>query len=291
MKLATATAMVIVALAAAPASAQGRGGGAGKGGAKGGAGPVSSGSASPAAAASGFGARQFGSWLDDASLLAPGEGWTAISFGHYRTTAGRQTDFPVVDASIGLAPRAQFGITVPYYRAHYNDGTSLHGVGDVYFNGKFSIVDPTKDTRRFGLAVSPAIELLDQPASASGRFAWAIPVSLELRNQRYRLFGSTGYFSRGAIFASTALEIPLDDRLIVTGSISLMRSVNNDARAETLAIPKSRSDVTAVAAYFLTPSIAVFGGTGRTISTMEANGTSFMLSGGVSLTFAPGLAP
>ena len=281
-----ATAVVIVALAAEPVAAQGRG----MGGKKGGPGPVNSGSAA-SAATPGLGVREFGSWLDDASLLAPGEGWTAISFGRFRTASGHQTDFPVVVAGFGLAPRAQFGITVPYYRSRYSDGTSTHGVGDVYFNGKFAIVDPATHARGFGVALSPAIELLDQSQSARGRFAWAIPLNMELRRARYRLFGSTGYFSRGALFASTAVEVPLNERLVATGAISLTRSTRGDAAADALRLPKGRSDITAAAAYFLTPSIAIFGGTGRTISSVEAGGTSLMLNGGVSLSFAPRPAP
>ena len=91
--------MVVLALAAAPANAQGKGNGRGK--VKGGSGPVTSGSASPASSGSGIAIRQFGAWLDDASLLAPGDAWTSITFGHYRSFAGSQTDFPVVDAASG----------------------------------------------------------------------------------------------------------------------------------------------------------------------------------------------
>lgn len=283
-----ASAIVIVALAAAPAAAQGRGQGVGR--ARGG--PTTSGSAAPASSptSSAAGVRQFGAWLDDASLLAAGMAWTALSFGHYRTPGGHQTDFPVIDASVGLARRAQFGITVPYYRLHFTDGSSLNGLGDVYFSGKFSILDPADGTGRLGLALSPVIELLDESTS-DDRFAWALPVNVELRSDRYRIFGSTGYFSRGAIFASTALEVPLNDRVVVTGALSMMRSLSDDPTADALQLPKSRSDVTAVAAYFLTPSIALFAGTGRTISAVEATGTSFMVTGGLSVTFAPRVTP
>ena len=268
-------AVIVVALAAAPAAAQG----------------LSKGLRSGGATSSGSGVRQYGSWLDDASLLAPGGAWAAISFGHYRTPGARQTDFPVVDASIGLSRRAQIGITVPYYRVHFTDGSGLHGLGDVYFNGKFSIIDPDEGDRSLGLSASPVIELLDRSQSDSGRFAWGIPVSVEFRGDGYRLFGSTGYFSRGAIFASTAIEVPVTERLVVTGALSLMRSLTDVPAADALRIPRSRSDVTAVAAYFLTPSIALFGGTGRTISTMGETGTSFLLTGGFSVTFVPSVAP
>jgi hypothetical protein len=37
----------------------------------------------------------------------------------------------------------------------------------------------------------------------------------------------------------------------------------------------------------LSPAIAVFGGTGRTLSNADGSGTSFMLTGGMSFTLAP----
>jgi hypothetical protein len=234
--------------------------------------------------------RQFGSWLDDASVLAAGQAWTALSFGHYRSTGSNQTDFPIIDASVGLTPRAQIGVTVPYYRMHFVDGSALNGFGDVYFNVKLAVIDPDVDGRRVGVAVSPTIELLDRAAygaETTGRFAWAAPVSVELRGDGYRVFGSTGYFSRGVFFGTGAVEIPLMERLVVTGALSTMRSLNDDRLADAQQLPKSRVDVTAVAAWFLTPSIATFAGTGRTISRVDGGGTSMLFTAGLSLSFAP----
>src|SRR5262245_47701912 len=84
--------------------------------------------------------RQFGAWLDDASLLEPGHGWTTLSSGYSRTPSGHQVDFPVVDAGMGLSRRTQISATVPYYRVHLGDGTAGSGVGDMYFNLKYSLV-------------------------------------------------------------------------------------------------------------------------------------------------------
>jgi hypothetical protein len=273
------TGLVIALVTSTPAAAQGRGNGRGRGG------PITSGSAAPATSTAGV--RQFGSWLDDASVLAAGQAWTAVSFGRYRSPGARQTDFPIVDASIGLTPRAQMGVTVPYYRMHFTDGSGINGFGDVYFNVKLAVIDPSEDGRRFGVAVSPIIELLDRATTSTGRFAWGAPVSLEFRGDRYRLFGSAGYFSRGVLFASTAIEVPLQERLVVTGALSTMRAINDDPRADAQQLPKNRADLTAVAAWFLTPSIAAFAGTGRTISSMEGGGTSVLLTAGLSLSFAP----
>ena len=282
-------AVVIAGLTVAPLSAQGNGKSKGhKGG-----GPAASGSAAPPSTAtsqpSGF--RQFGSWLDDASLLTPGSAWTSISFGYYRWIGGRQTDFPVVDAGIGLSKRAQFGITVPYYRVHFMDGSGVGGLGDVFLSGKIMLIDPADRKQAFGLAISPVFEITDDPLPGSPSVTWAAPVNIEFRRSGYRLFGSSGYFSRGAFFGSGAVELPVNDRLIVTSALSLMRSVNDAAAADAMGLSKGRTDVTASAAYFVTPSMAIFGGTGRTIGNRDGTGTTLLLNAGVSLTFAPRVAP
>jgi hypothetical protein len=279
-------AATIVVLSTMPAAAQGRGKGLGKQGVRPAGGSSTRGSGTAAGAPGLVGFRQFGSWLDDASLLASGSAWTAISFGHYRTPGGHQNSFPVVDAGIGLTRRAQFGVTVPYYAAHFADGTSFGGLGDVVANLKFSLINPGSGGRAIGLAVTPIVEVVNDPAPGTGRFSFAAPVSVELRAPKYRLFGSSGYFSHGSVFGSGAVEAPVTDRLLVVAALTYSRSVKDNPAADALGLAKSRSDISAVAAYFLTPSIAAFGGTGRTMSGADGSGTSLMLTGGVSFTFA-----
>jgi hypothetical protein len=93
------------------------------------------------------------------------------------------------------------------------------------------------------------------------------------------------------LFGSGAVELPVNDRLIVTSALSLMRSVNDAAAADAMGLSKGRTDVTASAAYFVTPSMAIFGGTGRTIGNRDGTGTTLLLNAGLSLTFAPRVAP
>ena len=284
-------ATVIVALAATSVAAQGHGNAYGRGRSN----PSPTTAASSISTASSTGnavaVRQFGAWLDDASLLEPGHGWASLSVGHSRSLGAQQFDFPVIDAGMRLNRRAQFGGTLPYYRLHFTDGTGVGGVGDLYLNLKYSLRDPEKSRNKVGVAVAPLVEVLSQPDPATGgRFSWAVPVSVELRGSDYRVYGSAGYFSRGAIFSSGAVEVPVTNRLVVTGALIQMRSINDNPAADALGLPKNRRDVAGAAAYFLRPSIAVFGSIGRTISQAGPLGTSLMLTGGVSMTFA-GISP
>jgi hypothetical protein len=278
---------VVLALAVGPAVAQGNGNGYGRGKVKGGSGPVTSGSAAPVSSGSGIAIRQFGAWLDDASLLAPGDAWTSITIGHYRSLAGSQTDFPVVDAGFGITRRAQFGVTVPYYHARFNDGTNFGGFGDVFLSGKVLLVESRE--RSIGLAVSPVVEFSQDPLPGQSSVGWGVPLDVEARLPGFRVFGSTGYFSRGALFAAGALEIPVGERLVATGGLTMMRSTNESPAADAIGLSKGRSDITGSAAYFVSPSVALFASTGRTIGSSDGTGTNFMLAGGVSFSYAPRL--
>ena len=146
MRSAAATLMIIV-LTAASAAAQGNGNAHALGRYKHKSNPPPSASSTTAAPSAESvpvvgGVRQFGSWLDDASLVEPAHGYASISIGHYRSLGGRQTDFPIVDGAFGLTPRLQVGVSVPYYRLTFNDGTRITGLGDPTASGSF-IVLPT----------------------------------------------------------------------------------------------------------------------------------------------------
>lgn len=278
-------AAVLIVATAAPASAQGRGSGLGRG--RGG--PTSA-SATTTAAPSPAGSRQFGSWLDDASVVGEGQAWTALSFGHYRFGGGHENDFPILDATLGFTKRAQIGLTLPFYRVHTPGSPVAAGVGDVYLNAKVLIVDSGSNPRGFGLAVTPVVEVQGDPVPGEPRASWAAPVSVELRVAGYRVFGTGGYFSRGALVGGGAVELPLTNRLVITGALSFSRSLKDDELSDLLQTPRNRTDLTAVAAYFMTPTLAVYGGTGRTLSS-DPTATSLLLTGGLSIAFRPALLP
>jgi hypothetical protein len=278
----------MVALAATSVAAQGRGNAYGRGRAK----PATSTTTSSAAATVGVipessvAIRQFGAWLDDASLLEPGHGWVSVSMGHSRSFGVRQFDFPVIEAGMALNRRLQLGGTIPYYRLNFTDGTGVGGFGDVYLNLKYALLDAEQNPSNFGVSVSPLVEVLSAPDPISGeRWSWAVPVSAELRRSNYRVYGSTGYFARGVVFGSGAVEVPVTNRVVVTGALIHMRSINENLGADLLALPKSRLDIAGAAGFFLAPSVAVFGSIGRTISDAGPYGTALTLNGGITITF------
>jgi hypothetical protein len=282
----------IVTLAATQVAAQGRGNAYGRGRSKPAitsTSPSSAGAIAPERSSvdGSVAIRQFGAWLDDASILAPGHGWVSVSIGHSRVPDARQFDFPVIEAGTTLSRRLQLGGTIPYYRLNFPDGTGVGGLGDVYLNLKYSLLDPEDTDNRIGFAVAPLVELLSAPDPVTGdRWSWAVPVSAELRRSNYRVYGSAGYFARGVIFTSGALEVPVTSRFIVTGAMIQMRSLNQNDAADALALAKSRLDVSGAAAYVVTPSIAAFGSVGRTVSNAGPLAAALTLNGGITITFA-----
>ncbi len=241
-----------------------------------------SGSATPLPA-SGTGVRNFGVWLDDASVAVPGGGWMSVSFGYYKTDLFREFDMPVADAGVGLNKRAQFGFSVPVYNLSVDGQPTARGLGDLYLHSKIQLRDPVSG---FGYALVPVVEVASGvQAEGQHRVHWALPVSMELLRREWRMYGATGYFSRGSLFASGALERALSPQLSISGTLSTSYSTKADP-VPGPGVSRVRTDVSGGVSYAVRPTWIVFGGLGRTISSHDENSTNISLSGGISLNLA-----
>jgi hypothetical protein len=227
--------------------------------------------------------RQFGAWLDDASALGRGEGYTSVGVGYWRMSGSSQTDLPMLAAGVGLSDRMQVSASVPFYRVRF-DGGSVSGMDDVYLGAKYTLVDPTLTLSEVGLAISPTMEVLsaDNP---DGRIHFAIPISVELRRQPFRVYGSAGVFTRGSLFSGAALEWSSPLGAVLTGSLTQSYSLEDDAVLDSLGIGRQRMDVSVGVAYPLGRMAATFVNVGRSLTSVEDGGTSLALSGGIALSF------
>ena len=234
----------------------------------------------------GTGVRAFGSWLDDASMMNPGSGYASFAVSYWRMPGFTEVDVPTFDAGIGLTPRVQVGASVPVYHAGEPGGPVARGLGDLQLTSKIQLRDPSAGGGQIGFALSPMVEVRSSaPAPGSSRYGWAVPVSMELQRTGWRVYGSTGYFSRGALFASGALEYALTERTWLTGTLSQSHSIKRDDLSEALGLAKVRTDVGGGVTMLVTETIAVFGSVGRTLSTQDANRTDLSLVGGLSMSF------
>lgn len=285
-----------VALAgAAPASAQGRGHGPPPVAGKPGRGPTtttttpSSTSSAPQAlvpvtevqAATSGRQQTFGSWLDNAEINAPGEAWMSVSATYWRSSSLREVDAPSIGASVGFIPRGQFSVSVPYYHVTDPSGLTFHGFGATYLTGKFAVAPEG----RVRAAVSPTLEILSWTASDLGarRVNVVLPLSIQTDVGAARLYGSTGYFSRGSLFGAGAAEWSAGSHSTLVLSVSHSYSVKTDAISDAGGVSRHRTDASGGIYLNATPSVVLFASIGRTLAPVTASTGRLLLTGGLTI--------
>ena len=282
LRLAFAVFMSVLATVGT-ATAQGRGRGPGKTVGT----PAQSGSASAAPVAlqpsSLF--PQFGTWLDDATTAAVGAGYISMGASYWRGANADQVDAPILGVTYGITNRAQLSATVPFYRATY-EGFSGGGLDTIYISGKVAVVEPDTGNGRFGLAIGAAAEILGARIADVSRAHWIVPVSMEFRGAAFRVYGSTGYFSRGAFFAAAAIEWTMPTGTSVTASLAHSASVHGVTAATIASVPRSSlRDASVFLSHPVSSTASVFVGGSRTFSGTSIDGAS-SVSGGFSMRFA-----
>jgi len=270
-----------LAAASPPASAQGNGHGNAFGHYKSTVAASSHDAAPAAATQSGTGVRNFGSWLDDATVQDRGDGFVSLGFGVYKTPVYREIDFPSIDAGFGVSRRLQLGMSVPYYSVTVpGDPVASRGFGDVYLTAKYQLREPT--SKKTGVAIVPMAEVLSVTPVAGSRVQWALPVSFERQFTNWRAMGSGGWFSRGSVFGAGAVEAEASRTTWITGGLSWSYSTHQDALSDALGFHRGRVDLTGGVTHALRSDMSVYANVGRTISARDDNSASLVFSAGVS---------
>ena len=229
---------------------------------------------------SGTGVRNFGSWLDDATVQDPGDAFVSLGFGFYKTPVFREIDAPSIDSGFGVTSRLQVGMSVPYYYATVPGDATVHGLGDMYLSAKYQLRPPS--ATKTGVAVIPILEVLSVTPLTGSRVQFALPVSIERQFTHWRAMGSAGWFSRGAVFGAGAAEMELSDKLWLTTGLSWSYSTHDDPLSTALGFHRGRVDVSGGLTRALRPDVAIYANVGRTISARDDNSASFIFSTGVS---------
>jgi hypothetical protein len=191
---------------------------------------------------------------------------------------------PMLDVGYGFTDRIAASASVPFYRASY-DGSTARGLDDLYLSGKVTLIDPSLTVSEFGLAVSPVLEVLS-PGTDGRRVHYALPLNLEVRRLPFRVFGSTGYFSRGSLFTAAAVEWSAPAGYVLTGAVTQSYSTVTDANLDALGVSRQRADVTGSVAYPFGELVAGYVSVGRSLTSVDEGGTMFSLSGGLSFRFS-----
>lgn len=231
--------------------------------------PVTATTSTSAPAASANAIAYYGSWLDDASIVAPGDVWIGLATGYWRGASNRQIDAPVVSAAVGITPRVQAGGSASFYHFRDAEGISENGFGSFSLYGKFLIADPLRAPNAVGVAVTPLLEL--SPGS-DAPVGWAIPINLEARRGDLRFYGSAGYFSRGSVFGTIGVDVPVSSRVFINGNFG-----QSYARAGT-----HQTSIGIGASMGLTTTSGLFVGLGRTMMPSAVGPGGVSVAGGMS---------
>ena len=208
----------------------------------------------------------------------------SMSATYWRSSSLREIDAPSFGASVGLTPRGQFSVSIPYYYVTDPSGLTFHGFGATYLTGKFAL-DPDSRVR---VAVSPTLEVLSWTAADLGahRVNVVLPLSVQSDVGTTRIYGSTCYFSRGSIFGAGAAEWGVGSRGTVVASLSHSYSVKSDSVADAAGVPRHRSDAGGSLYVRTGDAFVFFASVGRTLSPVTQTSGRLSLTGGVTINVA-----
>lgn len=231
--------------------------------------PVTSSSSTSAPAAAANAVVYYGSWLDDASIVSPGDVWVGLATGYWRGDSNRQFDVPVVSAAVGITSRFQAGGSASFYHFRDPDGLTESGAGTFSAYGKVQLLDPMRAPNAIGIAITPLFEL--SPGS-SERFGWALPVNIETQRGNLRVYGSAGYFSRGSVFGTIGADIPVGSRYAVSANFGQSYA----------SAGSHQTSLGAGLSVGLTPTSGAYVGVGQTFMPSAIGPSGVSLAGGVS---------
>jgi hypothetical protein len=168
-------------------------------------------------------------------------------------------------------------------------GPPTSGVGQYFFYGKISLIDPAKSSTRlhsFGIAISPLVEVTSSVFETDGQqhVSWAAPINFEVRRASTRAYGSVGYFSRGALFGAAAIDLAVSPTITLTPSIGHTFSTSADG---TSGVSRHRTDLSVTVSRSLQRGAAIYGSAGESIAGSASAGEPRSvpwLAGGVAVT-------
>jgi hypothetical protein len=115
---------------------------------------------------------------------------------------------------------------------------------------------------------------------------FALPVSIEMRRRPFRVYGSGGYFTRGAVFGGGAVEWTSPHGISITGSFTQSHSVKTPASIAATSLVLDHADVSLGVALPVAHAATVYGNVGRSLTSIDAGGASLAVTGGISLRFS-----
>jgi hypothetical protein len=191
----------------------------------------------------------------------------------------REVDAPALGVTAGVARRTQIGVSLPYYHVTDHSGFTSRGFGASYVTTKFAL----SENPHIGVSTSPTVEILSWSSPEIGRINFVLPISLQTSAGGTQIYGSTGYFTRGSVFGSGAIEWPVTSKLTLAGSMAHSYSVVSDPSSDALGIARHRTDASGGAYYAANAGVVFFTSIGRTFSPVDQTSGRLAVTGGVTM--------
>ena len=226
-------------------------------------------------------------FFEDADVTMPGVLSVSHDFSYGSVTAGHDLAFPGTYVSLGLNSRLDISGGTSYVRSQFED-FRVNGIGDTYVGMKVVLL-PEED-HWFGLAVKPTLEVLGTPSVANnplapGRPNFLLPVMAQKSFEQFRIYGTTGYLTRGIVFGALAFELNRWTRVTPTVVLLHGRLTRNQDIISEWGFNRSRSDILAGAAVSIAPQVSIYGNVSHSFGRTDLNSIRYQISGGVSYYF------
>jgi hypothetical protein len=197
-------------------------------------------------------------------------------------------DIPAIGASIGLARRIQVDFSIPYFRTEYESGFRMSGLGDKFLSMKIRVRDA--ESGGIGLAFEPVLEILGKASLAAGelgpnKYNVALPVIVQKNLRSLNLYGEAGYITRGAVFGGLGADRAVLKHLGGGANLLYSRATSFNELSREFGLLRSRLDGNLSLYYVFNPRFSVFASAGKTLSELDAIGTSHIVNVGVNVNF------
>jgi len=231
-----------------------------------------------------------GALLDDYDVVEPRSFTFSVGAGYVKVPFGYDVWMPATAINIGLTSRVDIGLYSSVAKVAFEDFKTT-AKGDSYLNAKIVLVK--EGARRPGIAFQPVLEVLGRPSLANNAlapkkvnaaFGGIIGKSLW---DNIRVYNHTGYFTRGIVFTSAAMEFTRFSRFTpsIWGTWGRLTR-NRDYMAENLA-NVSRLDAGGTIGFPIGKGWSAYVGAGRSWGRRDFNSTEIMIGGAVSYTWRP----
>jgi hypothetical protein len=148
------------------------------------------------------------------------------------------------------------GLSVPISHV---DGADA-GVGESFFYTKVVLRDAARATNHVGVALTPVLEIARTADAGAQQVSVGVPVNVEGRRGPTRVYGSAGFFSRGAVFASGAFEFSAPSGVVFTASLGRTHST---ADVQDLSVERNRTDLGFGLTFSVTRAVSVYSSVGH----------------------------